>query len=262
VIFYWYRKDQPCSIEYHTSGPCENVEDKGFEILARIIESQKSGLQVKDGRLMWEDKYVYAFSLQGLQIHKFAFTGRIFFQKDPRTRAYFSQAVSVSRNALEASGPERPEATIIPGAEQSATRHAVPAFVWAVVCGFVVVVLATIHLRSRRQVKHDPMHPFICSVLSPVQTPRVLSVDEPTLEKFKAAPFTMRCPERPEYPDDRSNVSLDSPQYYNIEKDEAVPMGSLESTCAPSSAPSSSMSNSVVSRVRWEDLPREDLPRI
>jgi hypothetical protein len=239
VIFYWYRKDQPCSLEYHSSGPCENGETKGFEILARIIESQRSGLRVKNGRLMWEDKYVYAFSLQGLEIHKFAFTGRIYFQKASGSRSYFSQPVSVSRSSLLAMGPERPEDSIIPGAQQSAPRDAVPTYVCAMGFGFVVVVLATIRRRSRRHCMEDEMSPFICSSLSDASV--VDLSDESQAEEPKEDAKPLRC---------QDNISKYDPysrECNYFEKDDTVPMGSLESTCAPSSAASSLMSNSVFS---------------
>lgn len=246
VIFYWYRKDEPCSIEYHASGPCENGETKGFEILARIIEDRKDGLEVKDGRLMWGNKYVYAFSLQGLQIHKFAFTGRIFFQKESRKGAYFSVPVSVSRSSLTATGPEKPEGSIIPGVPQSAS-HEVPTSVWALGFGFVVIFLATSRRRSRRRKedKEDEIsNPFISSMLSNVSVVDLADESNPGETK-----------EAGRYPEKKSRVEsseqrcedVDSLEDKHFEKEDAVPMGSLESTCAPSSVPSSSMSHSALS---------------
>jgi hypothetical protein len=245
VVFYWYRKDQPCSIEYHTSGPCENVETKGFEILARIIEKGRTSLQVKHGRLMWGDNYVYAFSLQGLQLHNFAFTGRIYFQKASRSRVYFSQPVSVSRTAITASGPEKPEDSILPGVHSlPATTRAVPTFVWALSVGFVVVVLATIRRRSLSR-KDDSTNSLLSSSLSNVSVADMS--DESLAAEAKESIGPDWCPEKI-----LKRALLESPHdgYYFV-KDEHLPVGSLESTCAPSSAPSSYLSSSILS----ESLP-------
>ena len=131
VIFYWYRKVQPCSLQYHASGPCENGESKGFEILARAIESGKSDLQIRGNRLVWNDKYLYAFSLQGIQMQKFAFSGRIYFQTEPKGKAYYSQPVSASMNGFAASGPARREDRIIPGARLVERNGPPSSFLWA-----------------------------------------------------------------------------------------------------------------------------------
>jgi hypothetical protein len=241
VIFYWYRKDQPCSIEYHESGPCENGETNGFEILARIIESGNGGLKVKNGRLMWGNKYVYAFSLQGIQIHNFAFTGRIFFQQASRTRAYFSQAVSVSRNAITATGPARVEEGIIPGASESVHSHAVTTIAWVLCVGFVVVMLATIRRRHghRKVVKDDEITSFLCSSLSNVSVADMSDGSIP--DEVKEAAGNAWCPEKI-----LKRALLDSPQDDCVDKD-APPIGSLGSTDLGSSGQSSSLSSSQFS---------------
>jgi hypothetical protein len=139
VLFYWYRRVQPCSLEYHESGECENGESKGFEILAKAIETGKGGLQVAGDRLVWDGKFLYAFSLQGLALRSFSFTGRIYFQKEKHGKAYYSQLVSASLNGFATSGPERKEEYIIPGAALSA-RRAVPPLVWALGIGVLAVI--------------------------------------------------------------------------------------------------------------------------
>jgi hypothetical protein len=244
VIFYWYRKDQPCSLEYHPSGPCENGESKGFEILARIIEDRKGALQVKNGRLVWGDKYVYAFSLQGLQLHNFAFTGRIYFQRASCTREYFSQPVSVSQSAITATGPERPEDGILPGigGVQSMPPRSVPYLVWLLCVGFVVVVLATIRRRStvHRKGRDDESHEtnsFLNSSLSNVSVADMS--DEAIPAQAKEIPGTAWCPETI-----LKRALLDSAQGDDFEKDDHTsPVGSLESTCVGSSGGSSSLSS-------------------
>jgi hypothetical protein len=139
VIFYWYRKVQPCSLQYHASGPCENGESKGFEVLARAIESGKAGLQVKDKRLVWEGKFVYAFSLEALSMKRLAFTGRIYFQREAHGNKYYSQPVSASLNGFSTIGSEKREEYIIPGASLS-SRTSVPPVVWALGLGAAVYI--------------------------------------------------------------------------------------------------------------------------
>lgn len=139
VMFYWFRRVQPCSLEYHAAGPCENGESKGFEILANAIESGKAGLEVKENRLVWNERFLYAFSLEGLSMRRFAFTGRIYFQKQRHGTQYYSQLVSANGSGFSTIGPERVEDSIIPGAGLS-SRTSVPPVVWVLGVGAAVAV--------------------------------------------------------------------------------------------------------------------------
>jgi hypothetical protein len=158
VLFYWYRKDKPCTLTYNPTGECANAESKGFEILARLIETGPD-LKVVDGRLYWKGVFVYAFSLEGLKISSFAFTGRLFYQTSPNSRQYFSQPVEIKKKSLTTTGPPREEDSIIPGASTTARDIPVIAiFSAALVAGVLLLPSLKEKLGPRLSALHPMTH--------------------------------------------------------------------------------------------------------
>jgi hypothetical protein len=157
VLFYWYRKDKPCTLTYNPTGECANAESKGFEVVARLIEQGKE-FKVVDGRLYWKGVYVYAFSLEGLKLTSFAFTGRLFFQKDRNSRQYFSQPVHIKKHSLTVAGPAEEESSIIPGASPAAAEIPVTAIFAASLVAGVLLLPA---LKARMGPRLGSLHPMM-----------------------------------------------------------------------------------------------------